>query len=183
MDSDFILMRRMSQGDSEALAELYDKYGARVHSICFAILKETRAAEEATQDVFMKLWNNADRYELTEAQFAPWLTKVTRNAAIDTLRKERRRSDFAAPIDEIQHLPDTSHIEDSRWRELRTIFGALSSDQRDVIELAYYHGLSQSEISEHLSMPLGTVKTRIRMGMERLRGILFDRAGLASGGA
>jgi RNA polymerase sigma-70 factor, ECF subfamily len=179
LETDQTLMTRLRQRDTHALAALYDRHSRRVYSLCLMILQQEQMAEEATQDVFMKLWNAPQRYTYDADKFVAWLMMITRHAAIDALRREKRHFNADTPIDDeaARALPDVSQIEDARWREMKHVLESLPSEQRSVIELAFYHGLSHSEISEHLAMPLGSVKTRLRIGMERLRGILF--AGLA----
>jgi RNA polymerase sigma-70 factor, ECF subfamily len=179
LETDQTLMTRLRQRDTNALAALYDRHGRRVYSLCMMILQQEQMAEEATQDVFMKLWNAPQRYTYDADKFVAWLMMIARHAAIDALRREKRHFNADTPIEDeaARALPDVNQIEDARWREMKHVLETLPSEQRSVIELAFYHGLSHSEISEHLAMPLGSVKTRLRIGMERLRGILF--AGLA----
>ena len=130
-------------------------------------------AEEATQDTFLKLWSRARDYLAERGPFLPWLLTIARRVALDRLRLESRRptlSDSTDPEKAWQYLPDLESVTDeSRWRSMYFAVHSLHPDQRKVIELAYYQGLSQSEIAEVLSLPLGTVKTRLRAGMERLR--------------
>lgn len=174
MDTDLALIARIRQRDAHALAELYDRYGARVYSLAVAIVGEEMAAQEVTQDVFIKLWEHPEAYHYDDSRFAAWLLMVARHRAIDHLRRERTRGDRQISLDfpDFPEMPDVSCDVEARWRDVYHSLEALPAEQRDVIVLAYYHGLSQSEIADMLKLPLGTVKTRLRLGMEKLRSIL-----------
>jgi RNA polymerase sigma-70 factor, ECF subfamily len=173
MSSDLELIEGIRRRDANALSELYDRYGQRVYALCASILQEETASEEVTQDVFLKIWRYPERYRYDDNRFVAWLLTMTRHAALDRLRHDRRRGAGAHSIDEdtFPELPDVRSGEEARWREMTHAMSHLPPEQRDAIALAYYHGLSQSEISEHLGVPLGTVKTRIRLGMEKLRSV------------
>jgi RNA polymerase sigma-70 factor (ECF subfamily) len=174
MTTDLALIARIKQRDAAALAELYDRYGARVYSLACAIAGEEMAAQEITQDTFIKVWNHPDSYRYDDSKFGAWLLMVTRHRAIDHLRREKLRSGRAVSMDDdaFPEMPDFAHDVEAKWRDLRHVLDQLPPEQRDVIVLAYYHGLSQSEIAEHLKWPLGTVKTRLRLGMDKLRAAL-----------
>jgi RNA polymerase sigma-70 factor (ECF subfamily) len=130
-------------------------------------------AEEATQDTFLKLWSHAREYLAERGPLLPWLLTIARRVALDRLRLESRRpalNEAGDPDEAWQSIPDVESLpEESRWRSLYFAVQALHPDQRAVIELAYYQGMSQSEIAHTLGLPLGTVKTRLRAAMERLR--------------
>lgn len=172
MDAEKHLMHRIQQRDSIALAELYDLYGGRVYSLTVTILGEGMAAQEVTQDTFMKVWQHPEQYHFQEGKFAAWLLTIARRSAIDRLRRDRRQmAQFEASLDD-EHFPELHDLradEEARWRDLLYLFGTLPHEQREVIELSYYRGLSQSDISMHINVPLGTVKTRMRLAMEKLR--------------
>ena len=167
------LVERVVEGEQQALLALYDRHASRVYAVALRILGDAMSAEEVTQDVFLKLWSRARSYLSSRGAFATWLLTIARNAALDRLRLERRRpaiSDDAEPDEVWQDIPDeSSSSEEARWRSLYFAVQALPPEQRQVIELAYYQGLSHSQIAEHLGWPVGTVKTRLRMGMEQLR--------------
>jgi RNA polymerase sigma-70 factor (ECF subfamily) len=169
------LIARVARGDEPAFLELYDRHSSRVHGLTLHILGDPMLAEEATQDTFLKLWSRARQYLADRGSFLPWLLTIARRVALDRLRLESRRpalSNANDPEDVLQSLPDLdSTAEESRWRSLHFAVQSLHPDQRMVIELAYYQGLSQSEIAETLELPLGTVKTRLRTGMEKLRDV------------
>jgi RNA polymerase sigma-70 factor (ECF subfamily) len=170
-DTDLVL--RTAGGDQQAFLALYDRYAGRVHALSLRILGDTMLAEETTQDTFLKLWSRARLYLAERGPLAIWLLTIARRTALDRLRLENRRpalSDSSDPDITWEFLPDKKNMSDeARWRSLYFAVQALPQEQRQVIELAYYQGLSQSEIAETLGWPLGTVKTRIRAAMERLR--------------
>ena len=167
------LVARVARGDERAFLEIYDRHASRVHGLTLRILRDPMLAEEATQDTFLKLWSRAQQYLTERGPFLPWLLTIARHVALDRLRMEARRPALADTNDSetVWHtLPDLESLtEESRWRSLYFAVQALHPDQRKVIELAYYQGLSQSEIAEVLGWPLGTVKTRLRTAMEKLR--------------
>ncbi len=173
------LIRQVADGDERAFLTLYDRYASRVHGLTLHILGDPMLAEEATQDTFLKLWSRARQYLAERGPFLPWLLTIARRVALDRLRLESRRpalSDANDPEVAWHTIPDLeSTAEESRWRSLYFAVQALHPDQRVVIELAYYQGLSQSEIAEALGLPLGTVKTRLRAAMEKLREIWNER--------
>lgn len=169
--TDLALMTRIRQRDSAALSELYDRYSTRVYSLCMAILRNEHAAQEATQDVFIKIWTHPERYQFDDNRFCAWLLMIARHRSIDQLRRDKHRLNDQISIDD-EHFPelrDADGEQQARWRDMQHVLSSLPPEQRAVIVLAYYHGLSQSEIAAHLNSPLGTVKTRLRLAMEKLR--------------
>ena len=176
MDSsldDLNLIQRVTRGDQQAFLALYDRYASRVHALTLHILGEPMLAEEATQDTFMKLWSRARLYLAERGSFIVWLLTIARRTALDRLRMEARRpllSDSKDPETIWPLIPDNSrNAEEARWQSLYFVVHDLPEEQRQVIELAYYQGMSQSQISEELGWPLGTVKTRMRAAMQSLR--------------
>lgn len=171
--SDTELMARIARGDENAFLTLYDRHAARVHALTLRILSDPMLAEEATQDAFLKLWSRARLFLDERGTLLLWLLTIARRTALDRLRLEGRRpvlSDSNDPDDLWQVIPDLDSMpEESRWRSLHFAVQSLDPDHRQVIELAYYQGLSQSEIAEVLGWPLGTVKTRMRAAMDHLR--------------
>jgi RNA polymerase sigma-70 factor, ECF subfamily len=167
------LVTRVAQGEERAFLELYDRYASRVHGLTLRILHDPMLAEEATQDTFLKLWSRARLYLSERGPFLYWLLTIARRTALDRLRLEGYRpilSDTEDPVAVWETLPDHESLsEEHRWRSLYFAIQELSLEHRQVIELAYYQGLSQSEIAETLGWPLGTVKTRLRAAMEKLR--------------
>lgn len=178
---DLELLQQIKRGDQKAFLEFYDRYAPRVYGLAIRILGESMAAEEVTQDVFMKVWDRADHYSAKKGKLISWLLTITHNAAIDRVRFEERRPDFGNPADPenlwlFTPTPEST-TEEARWRSIHFALENLPEEQREVIELAYFHRLSQSQIAEHTGNPLGTVKTRVRLGMKKLRKIwLEDRS-------
>ncbi|MGB8983597.1 MAG: sigma-70 family RNA polymerase sigma factor [Anaerolineales bacterium] len=168
-----LLVRQVAQGDEGAFLTLYDCYVGRVHALTTRILGDSMLAEEATQDTFLKLWSRANTYLAERGSLLLWLLTIARRTALDRLRLEKRRpmlSDSTDPAELWQTIPDDKSLpEEARWRSMHFAVQSLSPEHRQVIELAYYQGLSQSEIAEVLGWPLGTVKTRLRAAMEHLR--------------
>ena len=172
-EDEFALIQGVVRGDQKAFLTLYDRHAARVHALALRMLREPMMAEEVTQDTFIKLWSRARMYLPGRGSFSVWLLTIARRTALDRLRLEKRRpllSDSNDPDDMWPSLPDTSQdADEARWKSLHFAVRALPHDQQQVIELAYYQGLSQSEIAEELGWPLGTVKTRLRAAMHALR--------------
>ena len=165
----------MARGEHGALAELYDRHGRLVYSLALRVLRDQGDAEDVVQEVFSQAWRQASRYESTRGQVVAWLMNLARSRAIDRLRSRRARPetgandveadrmfDLAPPIDEQLALSDQAE-------RIRTAVGQLSLVQRVAIELAFYEGLTHVEIAERLELPLGTVKTRIRQGLSKLK--------------
>lgn len=171
--NDAELVARVANGDEHAFLTLYDRYAARVHALTLRILNDSMLAEEATQDTFLKLWSRARLYLNERGTLLLWLLTIARRTALDRLRLEARRpmlSDANDPDDVWQLIPDAESTQDeARWRSLYFAVQSLQPDHRQVIELAFYQGMSQTEIAEVLGWPLGTVKTRVRAAMEILR--------------
>lgn len=167
------LIRSLARGDQRAFIALYDRYAGRVYALTIHILGDPMLAEEATQDTFTKLWARARLYQSDRGAFGVWLLTIARRTALDRLRLEGRRptlSDGTDPDEIWRELPDKSNDPDeARWRSLHFAVHALPEQQQQVIELAYYQGLSQSEIAAELGWPLGTVKTRMRAALQALR--------------
>jgi len=167
------LVKRVAQGDERAFLTLYDCYVSRVHALTLRILGEPMMAEEVTQDTFLKLWSRAHMYLAERGSLLLWLLTIARRTALDRLRLETRRpilSDSNDPTEAWEIIPDGNGLpEENRWRSMHFAVQSLSPEHRQVIELAYYQGLSQSEIAEVLGWPIGTVKTRLHAAMERLR--------------
>ena len=169
------LIRRVAAGDQQAFLSLYDRYAPQVYSLTLHILADAMLAEEATQDTFIKFWGRARLYLPERGSFGVWLLTIARRTSLDRLRLERRRpllSDARDPDSVWDGLADGAHdTAEARWRSLRFAVLGLPEEQRLVIDLAYYRGLSHSDIAAELGWPLGTVKTRIRAAMQALRRI------------
>jgi len=171
--SDDELVKRVVQKDEQAFLMLYDRYAGRVYALVLRMLMDAQVAEEVTQDIFLKCWSRARSYLSERGSFAPWLLTIARNTALDRLRLDKRRPQLSGEKDpeEIwEIIPDeNSETEENRWRALHFALQSLPDEQRVVIELAYYHGMSHSEIADMLGWPVGTVKTRMRLGMDKVR--------------
>lgn len=173
------LVTRVARGDARAFAMLFDRYGDLVYSVAYRVLGDGHAAEDIAQEVFLKFWRRPSLFDSDRGRFATWLISVTRNRAIDE-RRVRQRSGRDDPGGVVEAGAATPGAEDpgrlavlAREREaVREALAALPPEQRLAIELAYFGGLTQSEIAQRLSLPLGTVKTRIRLGMQKLRAAL-----------
>lgn len=171
------LLARLRRGDRSAMAELYDQYGRLVFSLALRILHDQNAAEETVQQVFVKIWRRAASYDAERARLSAWVAQIAHNQAIDELRKRRVRppTDGEDSLDLILDASPTPHELAVQSIERHRILRALEQiprEQRLVIELAYYGGLTHQEIAEKLSEPLGTVKTRMRRGIQKLRQLL-----------
>lgn len=172
------LIRRVADGDRAAFMQLYDRFASKVYGLALYITKNPSVAEEVSQETFVKLWTSADTFRPARGRFSTWLLTIARRTAIDRIRKQSRRPDIADGVDvEADWDPDLQEpltaTEESRWRTLYFALQELPQEQRQAIVLSYYHGLSHSEIAAHLGIPLGTAKTRIRLGMEKLRASWF----------
>ena len=178
--SDADLIGRASNGDARALEVLYDRYSGVVFSFTLKLVQDRQLAEELLQEVFFRAWQQGGAYSSQRGTFVTWLLSITHNMAIDEIRKRRRRpqkADSEDPEQVLAAVADTSagsDVEEEVWLgSLRdTVAVALRTlppAQREAIEMAYYQGLTQREIAEALGEPLGTIKTRMRLGLQKLR--------------
>lgn len=180
------LARRLVARDELALADLYDRHGAGVYGLILRIVRSPGDAEEVTQEVFLYAWDRARQFDPGRGSMTTWLFTLARSRAIDRIRsfrsQERRREGLrleqAASAGVSPPLPDRAAEQADARTGVRAALAGLVAEQREVLELAYFDGLSQSEIAEHLRTPLGTVKTRMRQGMIRLRDALAALSGL-----
>ena len=172
------LVRRVRLGEHQALADLYDCHGGMVYSIALSILRDSGRAEDVTQEVFTTLWTEAHRYDPAVGRFAPWLYRIARNRAIDMLRKFRREVlpdeliIFDLLLGPAGDSPSEAVLQRHDALRVRAALREIPDEQRRLLELAYFGGLTQSQMAEELDLPLGTVKTRVRTGLRRLRALL-----------
>ena len=169
-DLDLVALLRVRPADG--IAALYDRYGRLVFSMALRVVQDRGAAEEITQDVFVRCWRNLDRFQPSQGSLASWLLSITHNRAIDELRS-RRGKDARREISDDELQPqaaiDPGFDEALLRGEIQQALLRLPIAQRDVIELVFWNGLTRREIAERLRLPLGTVHTRLRLGMEKLR--------------
>lgn len=175
-------LRRLAAGDGDAAARLYDRHARGVYSLALRIVNDEGDAEDVVQEVFAQAWRQAARYDASRGVVGAWLLMMTRSRAIDKLRSARARPDSRAVDDPrvIEEMPAVlrdapSRIIDAENARLaQRALAELPLLQRLVIELAYYEGLTQREIAERLEQPLGTVKSRLRLGLLKLRDALAE---------
>jgi RNA polymerase sigma-70 factor (ECF subfamily) len=177
------LIHALKRGEQWAMSILYDRYARLVFSLALKILQDHGAAEEAVQDVFVKVWRRCKDYDTERGKFSSWLIGIAHNHAIDELRRRRvRPAASEEETDEMNevadHAPATLDLA-LQSLEHRRILDALDEiplEQRQPIEMAYFEGFTQQEIAEKLCQPLGTIKTRMRLGMQKLKGLLIEPA-------
>jgi RNA polymerase sigma-70 factor (ECF subfamily) len=178
---DRALLARIASGDSRALDQLYDRYARVVYGLALRMLRSAELAEEVVQETFWRVWRRSETFQPERGQVSSWVLGIAHNLALDELRRQRARPN---PVYDQEDQPVLRDLEDQRVdvvgealdQEQRQIITAalaqIPEEQREAIELAYFGGLSQSEIAAQLDNPLGTVKTRIRLGLQKLRDIL-----------
>ena len=166
---DAILLTLVQQGDESAMASLYDRYAKVVYSVALRVLRDPASAEDVLQEIFLQIWRNPGGFVATRGTLGGWLSVVSRNRSIDALRRKRP----SEQIDEMT-LPSAYDLADEAVRngmieKARVVIHALPTEQRKTLELAFFEGLTHSEIAEMTGDPLGTVKTRIRSALLTLR--------------
>jgi RNA polymerase sigma-70 factor (ECF subfamily) len=177
---DETLVRRIIERDAEAFGTLYDRYADLVYSVALRVLADPALAQDAAQDVFLRLWRTPGAYDAARGRFVSWLVSVARNRAVDEVRmRGRRRLREMGENARVDDPPD-GRAEDPQIAvqvqadrlAVRRALARLPADQRIALELAYFSGLTQQEIAEQLNQPLGTIKTRTRLAMKKLRALL-----------
>lgn len=178
---DDVLVNLLARRDPAALETLYDRHSRLAYSVALRVLIDQHRAEDVVQEAYVKLWRQPDLFDSERGRFQPWFLQLVRHRAVDVLRSRSRehvRKSDDAGEDVWQTLPDPGPPPEDQvvaTLDRESVVDALDQlppEQREVIELAYFGGLAQSEIAAHLSVPLGTVKTRVRLGMKRLRDLL-----------
>jgi RNA polymerase sigma-70 factor, ECF subfamily len=178
-DADQAALGRLATGDLDALDELYDRYKTMAYSIAYRITNDATLAEDVVQEAFLGAWRNADRYVTGRGSVKTWLLAIVHHRAIDAVRRRRPTSE----LPEREDVPPSQLQVPDVWGEVaanldasavRTALDALSDVQREAIELAYFGGLTQVEIAERTDTPLGTVKSRMRLGLLAMRRVLEE---------
>ena len=173
---DIELMQRIARREQLALSDLYQRYGSLIYSLALRVLQNTDLAEEITQDVILEVWHQPQRWDSTKGRLPSWLLTVTRYKSIDRLRKEKRQLDTnSVDLEDVHYVADSTwQADDPIWQDgqlLRSLMKQLPADQSQAIELAFFQGLTHAQISEVLKLPLGTVKTRVRLGLRKLKSL------------
>jgi RNA polymerase sigma factor (sigma-70 family) len=178
--SDEELVSLVAGSDDQALAELYDRFGRVAYGLALRILRDEALAQDAVQDAFLGVWRSADRYLPERAKVSTWILTLVHRRAVDLVRREDRRR--GEPLDDAPEPIALSTVEGEatlgfQRRVVQEALKGLPAEQREALELAYYGGLTQSELAERLGQPLGTIKSRMFTGLSRLRDLL-GQAGL-----
>jgi RNA polymerase sigma-70 factor (ECF subfamily) len=178
---DETLLRLIASAHPDALGELYDRYGRLVYSVAYNTTADPSLAEEITQDTFLRVWQRAESFNAQTGRVASWLASIARHRAIDLYRRGRARGEERTTLlddlpdfelaDDAEDVEANVEIEQNR-QQVRRALGQLPAEQRQALALAYFRGLTQEQIAQTLELPLGTVKTRIRLGMQKLRQVL-----------
>lgn len=176
------LARRLKERDPQAMADLYERYGRVAYSLIFRIVRNGAVAEDLVQETFLRVWNRVQSFDQERGALGPWVLTVARNRAIDYVRSiDGRMTAGALELDRIETPSLFCDFSDGalsldRSRRLKGAFEKLNDNQRKVIELAYFEGLSQTEMAERMKQPLGTVKTWVRSALKVLRDELAEAA-------
>src|SRR3954468_19707067 len=175
---DGALATRIGNGDAEALGMLYDRYSRVVYSFALRMVADPGSAEELTQEVFIRVWRQGGQYQHSRGALLTWILSITHNMAIDEIRRQKRRPKLQDPGEDdlvlISVIDQHADVEQLAWLGalrglVREALSEIPLAQREAIELAYFGGLTQREIADTLGEPLGTIKTRMRLGMLKLR--------------
>ena len=168
------LIARLQRRDPQALAELYDRYGRTAYSLILRMVRDKSIAEDLVQETFLRVWNRVHTIDSAKGAIGPWLLAIARNGAIDYLRSSAGRERNAVELDEAGHAPLYGEMEagiliSDQARRARAAMNNLAPNYRTVMELAYFEGLTQSEMSVRMGQPLGTIKTWVRAALQCLR--------------
>jgi RNA polymerase sigma-70 factor, ECF subfamily len=184
---DSAMVERMMAGDESALSALYDRYSGMLFAMLVRILRDPQAAEEILQDLFLQLWRGAARFDATRGSLPAWLMVIGRNRALSRLRtREHREIPEDIEAFPANAVPSSVNLEDDAERsllmeKLRTAMATLPAEQREAVELAYFEGMTQTEIAARTGSPLGTVKSRVRTAMQSLKQVFDERTARQSG--
>jgi RNA polymerase sigma-70 factor, ECF subfamily len=174
------LVARLQRRDPQALAELYDRYGKTAYSLVLRVVRDQAIAEDLVQETFLRVWNRVHAIDSEKGAIGPWLLAIARNRAIDYLRSSAGRQRNAVELDETDHAPLYKEMEaeiliSDQARRVKVAMDKLAPNYRTVMELAYFEGLSQTEMAARMGQPLGTIKTWVRTALQSLR----DELGVA----
>ncbi|MGH1364121.1 MAG: RNA polymerase sigma factor [Calditrichia bacterium] len=172
--SDEELLSKIAKNDQEAFQVIYSRHSARLFGICLAVLRENRVAQDALQEAFLAIWRGAGSFTATKGRASTWMNYLCRNRCIDMLRSRRYQAlETDEKLDqrfaEAASLPDSNTHALQISAKLKSALESLPKEQKELLELAYFAGLTHSEIAEESGLPLGTIKSRLRLGMEKLR--------------
>ncbi len=180
LEAEIELLRRVGEGNRDAFSQLYDRFNGVLFATAYRVLNNQEAAEDVLQDVFVQIWEKAALYDSTRGKPLTWAITLTRNKSIDRLRSVQRRNRLGDELEReaetFEQFDDKSSVDAveavEKGKLVRQAIGKLSKEQREAIELAFFSGLTQTEIAERLGEPLGTIKARIRRGMMKLKDLI-----------
>lgn len=170
------LAERIAKGDAAALRKAYEENAGRVLALALRIVRSKEEAEDVVQDTFVEVWRRASDYDQSRGELSAWIMSMARSRCIDRVRRARVRTRYAQTpqLVEVAESPDALAAASEDGSKLRGVLAGLPDEQRKTLELAYFDGLTQQQIAEQTGTPLGTVKTRLRLGLEKLEAQLGD---------
>lgn len=176
------IMRRINARDQQALSELYQAYSGAVYGMALRVVGDNTLAEEVTQDTFLKVWNQAYRWEPERGKVISWMLTITRYTAIDRLRREKRLSPWVSIglEDVLNSMGQAGYMDDADWQDgrlIRSMIQSLPPENREALELSFFKAMSHQEMADYLQLPLGTVKSRVRRSLQLLRGLWLQSKG------
>ena len=163
------LIAAIRAGDESAMAQLYDRYSSLVYAVALRVLQDTGAAEDVLQEIFLQLWRRPSAFDASRGSLAAWLSVIARNRAIDVKRKRRPDTDLEDVVLAVDADLDNAAERSRAMQKVRAALGAMAKEQRTALEMAFFDGLTHTEIAGKTGEPLGTIKTRIRSGLIALR--------------
>lgn len=169
LSNDAGIVARLLDGDKEGFVRLYDEYAGLIYGVALRVLRNAAAAEDVVQEVFLQLWRNPASFDPQRGRLAPWLAVITRHKAVDSLRKLKFEADSSETPLSDPRVTEASVHSSADGNRAKTLMAQLPTEQRQVLELAFLDGLTHVEIAARVSQPLGTVKSRIRLGLLSLR--------------
>ena len=178
--SDELLLRLLASGRADALSALYDRFGRLTHALAYRMLNDQAAAEDVVQEAFVAIWRNAPSFDSARGSARAWLFTTVRNRCVDVLRGTRRPSNVDDFLEIVPASDDVlgDVLRNLQEREVQAALAKLPDEQRATIDLAYFSGMTHAQIASHMRVPLGTVKGRMRLALEKLRDLLITSGGL-----